>query len=77
MIPYTITNKNTGEILTATDWTSSTGEGQDFLEFKVGEQSIKFNRPEHMIDSEHFDNGEYTATYVNEVPMVEAPVENA
>lgn len=78
MIPYTIINKLTGEVVTAKDWTSSTGEGQDFLEFVLADDStVRFNRPENQINEGSFENDGFTANYVNQIPVVETPTETA
>lgn len=68
MIPYKITNKLTGEIIEARGWTSD----KDYQEFLlVNGTTVRFNRPEQIIDSEHMENDEYTAVFTNPVPATE------
>lgn len=79
--PYEVTNKLTGEVLTDVSWTSDVSDGGEegnFMEFGMADGTkVRFNRPEHQVDAENFDNGSFTAKYVNQIPVVETPTETA
>lgn len=66
-IPYIIINKVTGEIYQPTDWTSD----QDYMEFVVGGQPIRFTREEGV--TERLENDSYVAEFTNPTPATHAP----
>lgn len=76
--PYILTNKKSGQVVKDVAWTSSTGEGQNFLSFTLADgREVRFNRPEHQTSDSSFENSEYTAYYEPTIPVVETPTETA